>query len=95
MPLRTLFVKLVFALCLVLQISGWAQASSDISSWKRILASSKNISVSSYGRDSNYALLESALSDMSVRAGNLSTIIYPGGGVLATRVDKLDLKDIA
>jgi len=117
MLLSSLFVRPVFTLCLVMLVSGWANAqanaqsssnsagagtdsfllfsdvhfnpfadpslvpalaSSDVSSWKGILASSKNTSASSYGRDSNYALFESALNDMSARAGNVSTIIYPG-----------------
>lgn len=51
---------------------------SDASQWKSILASSKQTAYAAYGQDTNYALFESALNDMSARAGDVSTIIYPG-----------------
>jgi len=55
-----------------------ALASSDVSAWKGILSSSSNTAYSAYGTDSNFRLFESALDDMAARAGNISTIIYPG-----------------
>jgi hypothetical protein len=55
-----------------------ALAASDVSAWKTILSSSSKTSYPAYGSDSNYALFESALDDMAARAGNVTTIIYPG-----------------
>jgi hypothetical protein len=53
-------------------------AASDESQWKSILASSTQVAYATYGQDTNYSLFESALDDMAARAGNVSTVIYPG-----------------
>jgi hypothetical protein len=55
-----------------------ALAAADVSAWKGILASSSRTAYASYGSDSNYALFESTLDDMAARAGDVSTILYPG-----------------
>ncbi len=55
-----------------------ALAAADASSWKGIFASSAQTGYAAYGSDSNFALFESALDDMAARAGNVSTILYPG-----------------
>ena len=55
-----------------------ALAASDVSAWKTILASSSVNAYPTYGSDSNYTLFESALDNMAAKAGDITTIVYPG-----------------
>lgn len=53
-------------------------AAADVSGWKAVFDSSDRMAPSSYGSDTNYALLESALDSMATTAKGVDLVIFPG-----------------